>query len=118
VTEHGYNTADIAGLTMADVIRKRPEMYFGVGQGDPHLATELLCAVVGYAFHPAAASHAAHVVVEITADLEFSVADDQADALTETGVPQLCHEGSLLTAGRWSSAATAVLSSWAVVEVW
>jgi DNA gyrase/topoisomerase IV subunit B len=121
VTEHGYNTADIAGLTMADVIRKRPEMYFGVGQGDPHLATELLCAVVGYAFHPAAtvaASHTPHVVVEITADLEFSVTDDQADALTETGVPQLCHEGSLLTAGRWSSAATAVLSSRAVVEVW
>jgi DNA gyrase/topoisomerase IV subunit B len=121
VTQPGYNTADIAGLTMADIIRKRPEMYFGVGQGDPRLATELLCAVVGYAFHPAAtvaASHTPHVVVEITADLEFSVTDDQADALTETGVPRLYYEGSLLTAGRWSSAATAVLSSQAVVEVW
>jgi DNA gyrase/topoisomerase IV subunit B len=121
VTEHDYDTADIAGLTMADFIRKRPEMYFGVGRGDPRLATELLCAVAESAFHPAAkiaASHTPHVVVEITADLEFSVTDDQADALTGTGVPELHYEGSLLTAGRWSSAATAALSSRAVVEVW
>jgi DNA gyrase/topoisomerase IV subunit B len=106
---------------MADVIRKRPGMYFGAGRGDPRLATELLCAVVGYAFHPAAtvaAGHTPHVVVEITADLGFSVTDDQAEALTGTGVPQLYYEGSLLAAGRWSSAATAALSSRAVVEVW
>jgi DNA gyrase/topoisomerase IV subunit B len=121
VAEHVYNPADIAGLTMADIIRKRPEMFFGVGRGDPRLATALLCAVVDYAFHPAptvAAGHSPHVVVEITADREFSVTDDQADALTGTGVPQLSYGGSLLTVGRWSSAATAALSSWAVVEVW
>jgi DNA gyrase/topoisomerase IV subunit B len=121
VTEHHYNPADIASLSMADIIRKRPEMHFGVGQGDPRLATELLCAVVGHALHPAATvavSHTPHVVVEITADLEFSVTDDQVDALTDTGVPSRCYEGSLLTTGRWSSAAAAVLSSRTDVEIW
>jgi DNA gyrase/topoisomerase IV subunit B len=121
VTEHGYSAADITVLTMADAVRKRPGMYFGVGRGDPHLATAVLCAVVGHAFHPAAkvaASHTPHVVAEITADLAFAVTDDQADTLTGTGVPRLGYEGSLLTADRWSSAAAAAVSSRAVVEVW
>ena len=121
MTEHGYSAADITVLTMADAVRKRPGMYFGVGRGDPRLATEVLCAVVGHAFHPAAkvaARHTPHVVAEITADLAFAVTDDQADTLTGTGVPQLGYEGSLLTADRWSSAAAAAVSSRAVVEVW
>ncbi|MEU4623345.1 hypothetical protein AB0G04_25660 [Actinoplanes sp. NPDC023801] len=106
---------------MADSVRKRPGMYFGVGRGDPRLATEVLRAVVGHAFHPAAkvaASHTPHVVADINADLAFAVTDDQADTLTEPGLPRLGYEGSLLTAERWSSAAAAAVSSRAVVEVW
>jgi DNA gyrase/topoisomerase IV subunit B len=106
---------------MADSVRMRPGMYFGVGRGDPRLATEVLCVVVGHAFHPAArvaASHTPHVVADITADLAFAVTDDQADTLTGPGVPRLGYEGSLLTAERWASAAAAAVSSQAVVEVW
>jgi hypothetical protein len=100
VTEQGYSAANITVLTMADSVRKRPGMYFGVGRGDPRLATEVLSAVVGHAFHPAAkvaASHSPHVVADITADLTFAVTDDQADTLTGPGAPRLGYEGSLLT---------------------
>src|SRR5690349_19887811 len=106
---------------MADSVRARPGMYFGVGQGDQRLATAVLCAVVGHAYHPAArvaASHTPHVLVDITAGLAFAVIDDQADTLTRSGGPRLGYEGSLLTADRWSAAAAAAVSSRTVVEVW
>lgn len=96
-------------------------MYFGVGPGDPSLATRVLCTVVGHAFHPAtkvAASHAAHVVADITADLAFAVTDDQADLPTGQGMPRLGYEKSLLTPDRWSSAAAAAVSTRTSVEVW
>jgi hypothetical protein len=119
--DHGYSAADITVLTMADSVRKWPGMYFGVGPGDPRLATRVLCAVMGHAFHPAAkvaASHTPHVVVDIIANLAFAVTDDQADTLAGPGLPRLGYEGSLLTADRWSSAAAAAVSSRTVVEVW
>jgi DNA gyrase/topoisomerase IV subunit B len=121
VTEHRYSAADITVLSMADAVRKRPGMYFGVGRGDPRLATQVLCAVVGHAFHPAAGvadSHTPHVVADITADLAFSVTDDLAETLTGQDMPRLGYESSLLTPDRWSSAAAAAVSSQSTVEVW
>ncbi len=96
-------------------------MYFGVGPGDRRLATKVVCAVACHAFHPAArvaGSHVPHVVVDITADLVFSVTDDQAETLTGQDVPRLGYENSLLTADRWLSAAAAAVSSQTHVEVW
>ncbi|RBJ08187.1 hypothetical protein DRA43_06880 [Micromonospora provocatoris] len=119
--ESDYSLATMTVVQFDAFVRKRPAMYFGVGRQDPRLATRVLCAVVGHAFHPAtriAASHTPHVLAEITADLAFSVADDQADLLTGQGVPKLGYYDSLLTTDRLSSAAAAAVSAQTVVEVW
>ncbi|MEU4771594.1 hypothetical protein [Micromonospora sp. NPDC023644] len=121
MTEPDYSLAKIAVLEFDDSVRKQPGMYFGVGREDPRLATRVLCAVVGHAFHPptrVAASHTPDVVAEITADLVFSVTDDQADILTGRGMPKLGYYDSLLACDRWSSAAAAAVSAQTVVEVW
>jgi DNA gyrase/topoisomerase IV subunit B len=121
MTEHDYSSANITVLTTADSVRERPGMYFGVGRGNPDLATQVLCAVVGHAFHPATAvavCHTPHVVVDITADLAFAVTDDQADTLIGDDSPRLGYEGSLLTPNRLSSAAAAAVSSQTLIEVW
>ncbi|ADL48501.1 hypothetical protein [Micromonospora aurantiaca (nom. illeg.)] len=121
MTEPDYSLAKIRVLEFDESVRERPGMYFGVGRDDPRLATRVLCAVVGHAFHPAtivAASHTPDVVAEINADLIFSVTDDQADVLTGRGMPKLGYHGSLLTSERWSSAAAAAVSSQTTVEVW
>jgi DNA gyrase/topoisomerase IV subunit B len=125
VTEHGYceqGPLALTVLTMAESVRRRPGMYFGVGPGDPRLATQVLCAVVGHAVHLAAkvaAGHAAHVVADVTADLAFTVTDDQADLPTgQDDTPRYGYEESLLTNDRWVTAATAAVSSQTIVEVW
>ncbi|MEV5765491.1 hypothetical protein AB0L34_13105 [Micromonospora sp. NPDC052213] len=121
MTEPDYSPAKITVLEFDDSVRKRPGMYFGVGREDPRLATRVFCAVVGHAFHPAtrvAASHTPDVVAEITADLIFSVTDDQADILTGRGMPNLGYNDSLLNSDRWLSAAAAAVSSQTTVEVW
>ncbi|MFG1780243.1 hypothetical protein ACGFIR_13925 [Micromonospora sp. NPDC049051] len=121
MTEPDYSRAKITVLEFDDSVRKRPGMYFGVGRDDPRLATRVLCAVVGHAFHPAtrvAASHTPDVVAEVIADLVFSVTDDQADILTGRGMPKLGYNDSLLTSDRWLSAAAAAVSSQTTVEVW
>jgi hypothetical protein len=121
VPEHEYSVEGITVLEFDDSVRRRPGMYFGVGKEDPRLATRVLCAVVGGAFHPAAkvaACHTPDVVAEITADLVFSVTDDQAETLTGRDVPVLGYYDSLLTSSRWLSAAAAALSSQTTVEVW
>ncbi|MGC4895370.1 hypothetical protein [Micromonospora sp. DT31] len=105
MTEHDYSAATITVLDFDDSVRKRPGLYFGVGREDPRLATRVLLAVVTHAFHPAtrvAASHTPDVVAEITADLAFSVTDDQADVLTGQGLPKLGYYDSLLTSDRLS----------------
>ena len=122
VTEHAYTAADITVLTLAESVRKRPGMYFGAVPTDQDFATEVLCAVVGHAFHPAAAvatRHTPHVAADITADLAFAVTDDQAETLTDHHfLPRLGYEESLLTHTRLTSAAAAAVSSRTVVEVW
>lgn len=66
-------------------------MYFGVRQGNPELATRVLCAVLSHALHPAtrvAPAHIPRVEAEVQGDLKFWVADDQVDVLGEQGWPQ------------------------------
>ncbi|MFE3645516.1 hypothetical protein ACFXOM_31850 [Streptomyces sp. NPDC059169] len=120
MAENTYDAAEIQVLEFDDGVRARPGMYFGVAQEDPRLATQVLSRVVGHALHPAsgvAPSHSLWVIVEISADLAFSVADDHAGPLDEQGRPRLGYYGSILGGERWLSAAAAV-SSRAVVEVW
>jgi DNA gyrase/topoisomerase IV subunit B len=121
MTEPDYSLKDITVLEFDDAVRRRPGMYFGVGKGDPRLATRVMWAVVSHAFHPAAtvaARHTPDVVAEITANLAFSVTDDQADTLTGRDVPVLGYYDSLLTSSRWLSAAAAAMSARTTVEVW
>jgi hypothetical protein len=116
-----YSAADITVLEFDEAVRKRPGMYFGVGPTDPRLATRVLSAVVGGAFHPpakVAPVHSPVVVAEITADLAFSVTDNRADALTGEGTPRQGYYGSLLTSNRWKSAAASAVSARTTVDVW
>jgi DNA gyrase/topoisomerase IV subunit B len=125
VTEYGYCEPGGPGalrvLTLAEAVRLRPGMYFGVGLGDPGLASSVLCAVVSHAVQLAAkvaAGHPAHVVADVTADLAFTVTDDHADLPTGQDVPWHGVKESLLTDDRWVSAAAAAVSSQSIVEVW
>ncbi|MEV4539086.1 hypothetical protein AB0J82_35465 [Asanoa sp. NPDC049518] len=121
MTGHRYSPEDITVIDFDDAVRRRPGMYFGASMADPRLATCVLGAVVRDAFHPAtrvAASHVPSVVVEITADLAFSVADDQAETLAGRDLPKFGYFGSLLTPVRLASAAAAAVSTETTVEVW
>lgn len=118
---HEYSSADITVLEFDASVRKRPGMFFGVGPDNPALATRVLDTLLRHALHPApsvAPDHVPRVVAEIGADLAFSVADDQADALTDEGVPRDGYHGSLLTFDRWAFAAAAALSVRVTVDVW
>nr|BFE58058.1 hypothetical protein GCM10020063_025840 [Dactylosporangium thailandense] len=121
MTEHRYSRADITVLEFDEAVRGRPGMHFGASRTDPRLPTWVLRTVVAHAFHPGtsvAANHAPDVVAEITADLAFSVTDDQAETLAGQDVPRLGYYDSLLTPVRWSSSAAAAVSSQSTVEVW
>lgn len=116
-----YSAADIQLLEVDASVRKSPGMYFGASRENSQLATQVLCSVLGHALHPATSVAPAHTLrarAEISADLEFSVADDQADPFDGQGLPRLGYYGSLLGPDRWISAAAAAVSSRAVVEVW
>jgi hypothetical protein len=116
-----YSRTDITVLEFDHSVRKMPDMYFGAARTDPRLATEVLCAVLRHALHPAtkvAPVHTPYVTAEISADLAFSVTDDQAHVLTDEGGPRPGYYGSLLTTDRWLSAAAAALSSLTTVEIW
>jgi DNA gyrase/topoisomerase IV subunit B len=92
---------EITVVTIADVVRRRPDMYFGSVPGDPLLAGAVLRTV---------ASHVAPAVVDITDDLAFSVTDGQAQGPG--------YNGTLLPPGRWSTAAAASVSLRTTVAVW
>ncbi|WP_392969907.1 hypothetical protein [Streptomyces sp. LN245] len=88
--ERTYDAADIEVLEFDDAVLASPGMYFGAGREDPVPATEVLCRVVGHALHPAtgvARPHSLRVIVEVSADLAFSVTDDQSGPLDEQGMP-------------------------------
>ena len=116
-----YETEGVRVLRFDEAVRARPGMYFGVGLGDPRLATKVFEAVVGHAFHPAASVARAHlpmVTAEITGDLAFSVVDDQVTAWDRQGVARRGYFDSLMTSDRWQAAAAAAVSARTVVEVW
>jgi DNA gyrase/topoisomerase IV subunit B len=116
-----YSAADIQLLEFDDAVRKRPGMYFGASHENTELATRVLCSVLGHALHPAAGvapSHTLRARAEISADLAFSVMDDQANPFDAQGLPRLGYYGTLFGPDRWISAAAAAVSSRAVVEIW
>ncbi|MFF4113690.1 hypothetical protein ACFY0P_09395 [Streptomyces sp. NPDC001714] len=116
-----YSAADIQVIEFDQHVWANPTMYFGVRRGDPELATQVLCAVLGHALHPAtrvAPAHTPQVEAEVHGDLKFWVADDQADALDEQSRALLGYYGSLLGPNRWNSAAAAALSTRTAIEVW
>ncbi|GAQ53997.1 hypothetical protein [Streptomyces acidiscabies] len=121
MTASEYDASHITVPSMEEFVLRRPGMHFRVGLRDPRLTGEVLSAVVGHALHPAAKvaePHSSRVEVEIHADLEFSIADDRADALDAEGCPVPGYNDSLLGPNRYSAAAAAVLSAETVVEVW
>ncbi|GAA0966294.1 hypothetical protein GCM10009555_007790 [Acrocarpospora macrocephala] len=116
-----YTAADITVLEFDEVVRKRPEMYFGVGLNDPRLPTALLCAVAGHALHPAAGvarEHTLRTVIEVFDDLGFTVAMDQVHAWGGADSPALGYYGSLLGPEWWLPAAVAALCESVTVEMW
>lgn len=50
-----YSAADIRVIGFDEHVRSTPSMYFGAHQGDPHLATEVLCGVPAHALDPGSA---------------------------------------------------------------
>nr|WP_157554281.1 hypothetical protein [Herbidospora sakaeratensis] len=110
-----YSAEHITVLRFEDAVRKRPAMYFGVGQQSPDLPTEVLRAVVMDALHN---GEPWNVSVEIAGDLRFTVVDDQPHVTDEHGVPLLGFFDSLLDRERWAPAAAAALSLRTMVEVW
>jgi hypothetical protein len=114
VSGHDYAAEHLTVLEVDEAVRRRPGMYFGVAREDPRFATAVLRAVLLHALHPSAAlapDHTPRVYAEITADLAFTVTDDQADLGRG-------YFGSLLTPHRWASAAAAAVSVRTLVEVW
>ncbi|WP_416971194.1 hypothetical protein [Streptomyces sp. 4F14] len=121
MTTSEYDESCLTVLTMEEFVLRRPGMHFRVGLRDPRLTGEVLSAVVGHSLHPAtevAEPHSLCVEVEIQADLEFSIADDRADALDAESRPLQGYNDSLLGPNRNFAAAAAALSTETVVEVW
>ncbi|MFF3443921.1 hypothetical protein [Streptosporangium sp. NPDC002721] len=112
-----YSAADITVLSWDEVVRKRPAMYFGVGQRHPDLPTRILAALMTDALHLQDGEHR-RTNVEIIGDLRFTVVDDQIRETDEQGVPRLDHVGSLLDRRRCHQAAATALSARTIIEVW
>ena len=111
-----YTAAHITLLTFEESVRKHTGMYFGVAPDSPDLPASVLRRVIEDALHPAGGGHCT-VDVEITADLCFTVTDDQPLTLDGLGEPKPGFYDSLLDRRRWALAAAAALSSRTVVEV-
>jgi DNA gyrase/topoisomerase IV subunit B len=77
VDREAYTTADITVLSFQDSVRNRTGMYFGVEPHSPDLATNILRGVIDDALHPAGGGAHRTVDIEVTADLRFTVTDDQ-----------------------------------------
>jgi hypothetical protein len=67
--------------------RKRPRMYFAAGSESPDLPTSILLAVISDALHAVGGGHRP-VDVEVTADLRFTVTDNQPPDLNDLGQPR------------------------------
>ncbi|GAB3934246.1 hypothetical protein GCM10027614_06910 [Micromonospora vulcania] len=110
-----YTAAGITVLEFDESVRRRPGMYFGV---DPHLATNVLTAVVIASLHPGpkvAPTGPPDVTAEILDDLAFSITDNWS---TGPDGSTAGYHGSLLTSYRWVHAAAAAVSTHTTIETW
>jgi len=111
-----YSAADITLLSFEEAVRKRPVMYFGAGSASPDLPTSILRGVINDALHPVGGGHR-RADAEVTADLRFTVTDDQLPDLDHLGEPRPGFYGSLIGKTRWALAAAAALSTRTLIEV-
>jgi hypothetical protein len=111
-----YSAAHITVLSFEDSVRKRTGMYFAVGPGSSDLPSNVLRGVIQDALHPVGGGHRP-VVAEVTADLCFTVADDQPLFLSDLGEPEPGFYDSLIDKRRWALAAAAALSSRTLIEI-
>lgn len=112
-----YTAADIKVVSFEESVRKRTGMYFAVAPDSPDLPTNIVRGVINDALHPVGDGPHHTVDIEITTDLRFTVSDDQPPACDDAGEPAPGFYGSLIDKRRWALAATAALSSHALVEV-
>lgn len=112
-----YTAAEITVLSFEEAVRKRTGMYFAVAPDSPALPTNVLRGVIDDALHPAGGGAHRTVDIEVTADLRFTVTDDQPPDLDGLREPEPGFYGSLLGKRRWALAAAAALSSRTLVEV-
>ncbi|MCP2323785.1 DNA gyrase/topoisomerase IV subunit B [Hamadaea flava] len=82
-----FAAKDLVVLTGADVVRKRPRMYYGVDQDDPALPGAVLRSVVQGVLHVPPARESLEIVVTISGDLVFSVHDNGGGMSPHTGHP-------------------------------
>ncbi|MFF5960856.1 ATP-binding protein [Streptomyces luteogriseus] len=104
-------------IAFEEHVRARPALYFCVERGSPELPTEVLQRVVWDALHRRDGTHG-QISVEITADLSFTVEDDQIHSADRRRRPLPGFYESLLDKDRWAPAAAAALSVRTVIEVW
>jgi DNA gyrase/topoisomerase IV subunit B len=111
-----YAAAHITLLSFEEAVRKRTGMYFGVARDSPDLPTNVLRAVIDDALHPVGDGHCT-VDIAVTADLSFTVIDDQPLSLDDLGEPKPGFYDSLVDRRRWALAAAAALSSRTLIEI-
>jgi hypothetical protein len=111
-----YSAAHITVLSFDEVVRKRTGMYFAVAPDSPDLPSNILRGVIQDALHCAGGGHCT-VVADVTADLSFTVADDQPLFLSDLGEPEPGFYDGLIDKRRWALAAAAALSSRTLIEI-
>lgn len=112
-----YTAANITLLSFEEAVRKRPGMYFGADAGSPDLPTSILLAVISDALHPAEGEGHRPVDAEVTADLRFTVTDDQPQDLNDLGQLKPGFYGSVIVRRRWALAAAAAFSTRTLIDV-
>src|SRR5258708_6908071 len=112
-----YTAAHITVLSFEESVHKRTGMYFAVAPDSPDLPTNILLGVIDDALHPVGGVGHCTVYMEVTADLSFTMTDDQAPALDDDAEPEQGFYGSLLARSRWALGAAAAFSSCRLIEV-
>lgn len=108
----------ITVLSLPEVVRKHPGMYFRHSRDSPDLVVGVARALICDAYYP---RNTAPVDVElvIEADRRWTVTDNGTDTgFGEDGLPPEGIFGSLVHRDRWLLAAVASVSTRARVQVW
>jgi hypothetical protein len=117
-TPRPYTAASINVVAFDEAVRRRPRMYFGLGQADPRLVVSVVqCAArTPFIWELRAAGGgpvAARVTVE--ADMRFTLSFDALPPGVEPAGP--CAEGGSLIGRPWTLEATAAVSTRTAVKV-